>query len=57
MVVVRRELRPWARWALVVVVVYLTVSHLAYRFAHPHLTETELLLRLPEAMAWHWEAD
>ena len=35
-----------------VVIGYFTVAVLVYRFRNPSLTETELFLRIPDALLW-----
>jgi hypothetical protein len=37
-------------WAVALVVGYIIVATLVFRFANPHLTETELFLNIPKAL-------
>lgn len=41
-----------AGWLVVVFLVYASVASTAFRFRHPHMTDTQLFLHLPDAMAW-----
>lgn len=43
---------PWKLLMAAVVVSYIVGVSVVDRFAHPRLTETELLLRLPKALVW-----
>jgi hypothetical protein len=33
-------------------IAYYTVSQLVFSFKHPHLTNTELFLHIPDALMW-----
>ena len=43
---------PWKLLIATLVVAYVAGVSLVDRFAHPNLTETELLLRLPKTLVW-----
>lgn len=34
------------------IILYFTVSLIAYRFRHPKQTETELFINIPQALQW-----
>lgn len=40
------------RYALIAIAVYFAIAVTRYRFAHPDLTETQLFLRIPDALLW-----
>ncbi len=40
----------------VLCVVYLGVSMLAYALAHPHKTQTQVMLSVGDALLWDWDA-
>lgn len=48
----RERLQRLAATVGIVALVYLMVSVLAYRFRHPELTETQLLLATGKALRW-----
>lgn len=39
-------------WLMVAVLAYTVVASQRYRFLHPEATETQLFLRLLDALAW-----
>ena len=55
----RRGLQPselvTLRWVWYLLLAYFVVATMAYRFAHPELTETQFLQRTPDALLWRWE--
>ncbi len=46
-----RERRLWGIVGTALLI-YVTIALTRYRFAHPDLTETELFLRIPDALFW-----
>lgn len=40
------------KWILLGIALYVGIACTVYRFRHPALTETELLLRVPAALLW-----
>ena len=36
---------------------YAAVSTLAYGLAHPHKTQTEVFLSIPDAVTWTWDEE
>lgn len=46
----RKRSRWW--WVLLVVPIYIIVASLVYRFRHPDMTETELLMHTFDAWCW-----
>ena len=47
-----RTWRWWARWGLVVAVLYVTGSWMAFQFRYPELTQVQAFLSFWEAMTW-----
>ncbi len=39
-------------YAVVILLLYLAVSTMAYRFRHPEQTETQLFLHILDAICW-----
>jgi hypothetical protein len=39
-------------WIAVIFAVYVMVSVIAYRFRHPEMTETQLLVNVRDALLW-----
>ena len=37
---------------VLLLIVYLSVSQTVFAFRHPHLTNTELFLHIPDALMW-----
>lgn len=44
----------WPKVVMIVVLLYLIVSTMAYRFTHPDMTETRLLQNIHNALIWRW---
>jgi hypothetical protein len=41
-----------AKGIVLVIIFYIVIASLAYRFRHPDQTETELFINFPDAMIW-----
>lgn len=42
----------FAHFAAIALLLYLAVAMMAFAFRHPHLTDTERLLRIADALLW-----
>ena len=45
----------WLKLFFVILCIYISITTMIMRFIHPELSETELFLKIPQALFWNFK--